>query len=148
MIMYKGKQVYTNEEVANLYECNKSQINRALSVYPIEFKTEEYFFNLHGKELEAVRVKYPELNIPKGIRNYKLWTWKGIIMLSKGLYSPGAWKLFYFLMENSVKESFVLMPLIEKCPKGNVEDVIEWYKSAGEAYTKVAFLMENSSFHN
>ena len=110
VIEHNGERVLTNEQMAQVYECEPRQLVQNFNNNKERFEEGKHFYKLTGKDLEKLRVDNIDLQISHMTRSLILWTRRGAARHCKLLGTDRAWDMFDSLEEHYFNRQEVLQP--------------------------------------
>lgn len=99
-INYNEEVVITTKMLAEVYECDESNIKVNLNSNKDKFIEGKHYYKLQGEELKNLRVSNPYLQISPKTRTLYLWTKRGASRHCKMLGTDKAWEMFDTLEES------------------------------------------------
>ena len=99
-INYNEEVVITTKMLAEVYECDESNIKVNLNSNKDKFIEGKHYYKLQGEELKNLRVSTPYLQISPKTRTLYLWTKRGASRHCKMLGTDKAWEMFDTLEES------------------------------------------------
>lgn len=147
IIEHKGQRVLTTEQVAQVYECNTTNIKKNFNENKERFVEGKHFFKLEGEELNKLRVTNSDLQISPMTRALYLWTKQGASRHCKMLGTDRAWDMF-----DCLEESYFNPKQQEMYIPQNYPDALRAYADAWEqkqfAESKVKELQPKADFYD
>lgn len=116
IIEYKGQRTLTTEQVAQVYECDKHNIQKNYNENKERFIKGKHFFKLEGEELKAFKDQFTDSDlVAPNASSLILWTKQGASRHCKMLGTDRAWDMFDCLEENyfNPKQSVAPMSQLE-----------------------------------
>ena len=113
VIEHNGERVLTNEQMAQVYECDPHQIRQNFSNNADRFEEGKHFYKLEGEALKAFKNQVEILDsvgIGKRASSLILWTRRGAARHCKMLGTDRAWDMFDSLEEHYFNRQEVLQP--------------------------------------
>lgn len=113
VIEHNGERVLTNEQMAQVYECDPRQIRQNFSNNADRFEEGKHFYKLEGEDLKNFKASLGESKLSTDLKfapSIILWTRRGAARHCKMLGTDRAWDMFDSLEEHYFNRQEVLQP--------------------------------------
>jgi hypothetical protein len=112
IIEYKGQRVLTTEQVAEVYACDKHNIQKNYNENKERFTLGKHFYKLEGAELKAFKDQFTNSDLVAcNASSLMLWTRQGASRHCKMLGTDQAWDMFDCLEENYFNPKPIIKPM-------------------------------------
>ncbi|KGO13159.1 hypothetical protein NZ45_13900 [Clostridium botulinum] len=108
-IEVKGKRILTTKQLAEVYQCNETQIQQNFNNHLDKFILNKHYFLLKGDDLRNFKRNIDNIEVAPNVNKLYLWTERGANRHCKILDTDKAWEQFDNLEETyfRVKENKV-----------------------------------------
>ncbi|MHB8035804.1 hypothetical protein CF069_18155 [Clostridium botulinum] len=117
-IVVNNKRILTTKQLAEVYQCNETQIQQNFNNHSDKFILNKHYFLLKGDDLRNFKRNIDNIEVAPNVNKLYLWTERGANRHCKILDTDKAWEQFDNLEETyfRVKEN--------KLPPMTIEDII------------------------
>ncbi|ABS34699.1 hypothetical protein FDG46_15170 [Clostridium botulinum] len=98
-IEVKGKRILTTKQLAEVYQCNETQIQQNFNNHLDKFILNKHYFLLKGEELREFKHNIDNIEVAPNVNKLYLWTERGANRHCKILDTDKAWEQFDNLEE-------------------------------------------------
>ena len=120
IVEFNNERVLTTEQLAEVYECDTTNIKKNFNANKDRFIEGKHYFKLEGEDLRAFKNEVTESDlVGKNASVLYLWTRRGASRHCKMLGTDNAWEMFDCLEENYFN------PKQDNLPSYQIADPIE-----------------------
>lgn len=98
VIELRGKRVLTTSQLAESYETETDNVVKNFNRNKDKYTEGKHFFLLEGQDLKDFRAK-GQIDLPRNINKFYVWTEKGSWLHAKSLNTDAAWDAYELLVD-------------------------------------------------